>query len=170
MNKERGKPTTRSRDMTVPVEYKGRNPYIQDPVLPPAQPMQTIVPSDLTKSRRRVVSKPPFHPPFNPRVRMPRPPFDGRDQEYHTCAYRGPPDLVRAAALWSKAPLLNQQPPARIFNPSINVPGIVQRCRHSSPLPRSLPSTMMRGTSLIKVLCAIQLGILAALFSRDSKK
>ncbi|XP_064549247.1 uncharacterized protein Gpdh3 [Drosophila montana] len=132
-----------------PVDYQGDDPYIKDDKRWPKHSYGNVL-EGASKKHSRVVVK-PFHPPLNPRVRIPRPPFDVRDHEYHTVNFRPPPDLLRTVILPKKRTTVTCQAGQA-------------GTRSVSMLPRpvlKLPPFMMRSSVL-----AIELGFVAALLSR----
>ncbi|EDW67893.2 uncharacterized protein Gpdh3 [Drosophila virilis] len=132
-----------------PVDYQGDDPYIKENKKVARHSYGNMLEGD-SKQRSRVVVK-PFHPPLNPRVRIPRPPFDVRDHEYHTVNFRPPPDLLRTVNLPKKRTTVTCQAGQT-------------GTRSVSMLPRpvlKLPPFMMRSSVL-----AIELGFVAAILSR----
>ncbi|XP_032577016.1 titin isoform X2 [Drosophila sechellia] len=146
------------------VSYKGHNPYSSDPDLESRPPMDTSFEKDRTgdyqglgHQRRKVVVAPPFHPPINPRVRVPRPPFDGRDHEFHTMTTAPVDRHLAPAAKWSSMPTtlkLNRN--SLVAN--IQVKHFAALTSQAMPkpilkMPMGVPRT---------ILCALQLGLLAS--------
>ncbi|XP_030573225.1 uncharacterized protein LOC115771603 [Drosophila novamexicana] len=132
-----------------PVDYQGDDPYIKESKRVARRSYGNMLEGD-SKQHSRVVVK-PFHPPLNPRVRIPRPPFDVRDHEYHTVNFRPPPDLLRNVILPKKRTTVTCQAGQT-------------GTRSVSMLPRpvlKLPPFMMRSSVL-----AIELGFVAAILSR----
>lgn len=130
-----------------PVAYEGNDPYGTDEVGHTKTSYSNIGAQD--NSNKKIAVK-PFHPPLNPRVRIPRPPFDVRDQEYHTINYRPQAELQRNSML----PQMQLSVASQSIHASANV----------TKLPRpvlKLPPFMMRSSVL-----AIELGFFAALLSR----
>ncbi|KAL7730517.1 hypothetical protein ACLKA6_000519 [Drosophila palustris] len=147
------------------VNYKGTNPYIdQMNILPESTDITSAMANDTESERRmrkRTVLRPSFHPPINPRVRIPRPPFDVRDHEYHTVNYRPPPDLLRHAALPKRRlPLPVAYNQAKQVSVSVSASNVAKLPR---PAMR-LPSSVMRSSVL-----AVEVGLFAAFFTRYSK-
>lgn len=151
------------------VSYKGHNPYSADPDLESRPPMDTSFEKDRTgdyqglgHQRRKVVVAPPFHPPINPRVRVPRPPFDGRDHEFHTMTTAPVDRHLAPAAKWSSLPTTLK------LNRNSLVANI--QVKHFAALPcqalpkpiLKLPMGVPRTPTFSKILCALQLGLLAS--------
>ncbi|KAH8243093.1 hypothetical protein KR032_004586, partial [Drosophila birchii] len=155
------------------VDYRGQNPFALDPDLESKLSMDTSNDRDfgmegLSHQRRKVVVSPPFNPPLNPRVRVPRPPFDVRDHEYHTMVAR---PMINPLALAIK----------RASTPKTLKPPLVAtiQMKQLAVLPSQLPSAtrsllqissgMPRTHTLTKILCALQIGLLASYLARSKK-
>ncbi|EDW97987.1 uncharacterized protein LOC6537730 [Drosophila yakuba] len=151
------------------VSYKGHNPFSSEPDLESRPPMDTSFEKDKTgdyqelgHQRRKVVVTPPFHPPINPRVRIPRPPFDGRDHEFHTMTTTPVARHLAPAQKWSSLPTTLKR----------NRPSLVAtiQVKHFNALPsQAMPSPILkmpmgvpRTPTFSKILCALQLGLLAS--------
>ncbi|XP_033232655.1 titin [Drosophila pseudoobscura] len=170
------------KDQDKKVGYKGKNPFLKEPDLQSKPPMDTSLEHDLARrrsdgsqSRRKVVVKPPFNPPFNPRVRKPGPPFDGRDREYHTLPsnYRFMPRMSwPLAGLKSKETQTQTQiqTTLRTGNQANHLAIMVRSPRQMqliSPPTLEVPLGLFpRYPSLNKLLCAVQLGLLASFLAR----
>nr|XP_017007632.2 uncharacterized protein LOC108064558 [Drosophila takahashii] len=149
------------------VSYRGQNPFREEPDLESRPPMDTSLEKDkvgesqgLGHQRRKVVVSPPFHPPINPRVRVPRPPFDGRDHEFHTMTPKWPPMPTN----------LRQNRTSLVATIQVKqfraLPSQVQ----SIPQPLlKMPSGVPRTPTFSKILCALQLGLLASYLARCKK-
>ncbi|ALC47581.1 Gpdh [Drosophila busckii] len=134
------------------VDYDGEHPYKKEPKLP--SETQALTDHHEQKEglqRNKVVVNPPFHPPLNPRVRTPRPPFDVRDHEYHTLSYRAPPDLLRNVKL----------PLRRSVAAAPNKPVATLSFSKLSRPSLKMPTCTMRSSIL-----AVELGIFATLLAR----
>ncbi|EDX13909.1 GD20943 [Drosophila simulans] len=146
------------------VSYKGHNPYSSDPDLESRPPMDTSFEKDRTgdyqglgHQRRKVVVAPPFHPPINPRVRVPRPPFDGRDHEFHTMTTAPVDRHLAPAAKWSSMPTTLK------LNRNSLVANI--QVKHFAALPsQAMPKPILKMPMGVPrtILCALQLGLLAS--------
>ncbi|XP_033163571.1 titin isoform X2 [Drosophila mauritiana] len=146
------------------VSYKGHNPYSSDPDLESRPPMDTSFEKDRTgdyqglgHQRRKVVVAPPFHPPINPRVRVPRPPFDGRDHEFHTMTTAPVDRHLAPAAKWSSMPSTLK------LNRNSLVANI--QVKHFAALPsQAMPKPILKMPMGVPrtILCALQLGLLAS--------
>ncbi|XP_034664565.1 LOW QUALITY PROTEIN: uncharacterized protein LOC117898950 [Drosophila subobscura] len=148
------------RDQEKKVGYKGKNPFLKEPDLQSHPPMDTSLEHDLARRRstgqqlrRTVVVKPPFNPPLNPRVRIPRPPFDGRDREYHTLAM---------PAIWLNLKQTQTQTTMRANNQVKQLSMAV----HSPPKLQLPLGLLPRCSALNKLLCAVQIGLLATFLAR----
>ncbi|XP_017131675.1 uncharacterized protein LOC108148882 [Drosophila elegans] len=147
------------------VSYRGQNPYKGEPDRDSRPPMDTSIQEGkagqsegLGHQRRKVVVTPPFNPPINPRMRVPRPPFDGRDQEFHTMT-------ASSATKWPSMPKNLRQNRTSLV-------GTIQM-KHLSDLRSQMPTTVPpplwkiplgvpRTPTFSKILCALQLGLLAS--------
>ncbi|KAH8374581.1 hypothetical protein KR200_001791, partial [Drosophila serrata] len=153
------------------VDYRGQNPFTLDPELESKLSMDTSHNGELGRNgfshqRRKVVVSPPFNPPINPRVRVPRPPFDVRDHEYHTMVARPAMNPLAPTIKWPSSPK-TQKPP---MVAAIQV-------KQLSALPRQVPSAsrywlqippgMPRTPTITKILCALQIGLLASYLARS---
>ncbi|BFF90475.1 serine/arginine repetitive matrix protein 1 [Drosophila madeirensis] len=148
------------RDQEKKVGYKGKNPFLKEPDLQSHPPMDTSLEHDLARRsstgqqlRRTVVVKPPFNPPLNPRVRIPRPPFDGREREYHTLAM---------PAIWLNLKQTQTRTTLRASN-QVKQLSIVAHSPPKLQLPLGL---LPRCPALNKLLCAVQIGLLATFLAR----
>ncbi|XP_030369252.1 uncharacterized protein LOC115620243 [Scaptodrosophila lebanonensis] len=150
-----------TQEQAANVSFKGDNPYIGSPRLPTEpETIETYQPgldTDIAP-RRKVLMKPPFNPPINPRMRTPRPPFDGRDHEFHTMAYRPPPNLIVPAVVRSR-------PVTPAVTPFRHTANLIHQ-----PTRSILPPSVIRCPTLTKILCAVQLSFLAVLLARYQKK
>ncbi|KAH8288733.1 hypothetical protein KR054_008826, partial [Drosophila jambulina] len=155
------------------VDYRGQNPFNVDPFLESKLTLDTSHDRDIGKDgvshqRRKVVVSPPFNPPLNPRVRVPRPPFDVRDHEYHTMVAR---PAISPLAVATKWPLL----PKTLKHPLVATIQVKQLAALPKQVPiasRSLleiPSGMPRTPTLTRILCALQIGLLASYLARFKK-
>ncbi|XP_022213911.2 titin [Drosophila obscura] len=163
-------------DQEKKVGYKGKNPFLKEPDLQSNPPMDTSLEHDLARrrsnrhqSRRKVVVKPPFNPPLNPRVRIPRPPFDGREREYHTQVM--PASCCIAPCLnWPVAIRKPEQATLRAGNQLKHLAIVLHQPRQMKFISRpaqQLPLGLLpRCPALNKLLCAVQLGLLARLLAR----
>lgn len=139
------------------VKYKGENPYIWEPNKFSYQgsdstELETSQKNEHKMKEKKAVVRPSFYPPINPRVRIPRPPFDVRDHEYHTVTYRPPPDLMRHTTLpLRRVPSPYQIKQVAAASSVVNLPRPVMR----------LPSSVMRSSVL-----AVEVGLFAAFFTR----
>lgn len=107
---------------------------------------------DSNKKEKLGPARPEAYPPINPRMPIPRPPFDVRDQEYHTVSYRPPPVLQRPRLL-----------PRRRMQVTIHTRQAGGACSHVTKLPTplfKLPLSVMRSSAL-----AVELGLLAGLLT-----
>ncbi|XP_034138083.1 serine/arginine repetitive matrix protein 1 isoform X1 [Drosophila guanche] len=148
------------RDQEKKVGYKGKNPFLKEPDLQSHPPMDTSLEHDLARRRstgqqlrRTVVVKPPFNPPLNPRVRIPRPPFDGRDRECHTLAM---------PAIWLNLKQTQTQTTLRTGNQVKQLSMAVHNPRQLQVPLGLLP----RCPALNKLICAVQIGLLATFVAR----
>ncbi|XP_017969137.1 uncharacterized protein LOC108660298 [Drosophila navojoa] len=133
-----------------PVAYEGNDPYnIEEGDRTTNSSPRQVREQQQGRVNRKVSIK-PFHPPLNPRVRIPRPPFDVRDQEYHTMSYRRQSELHRNAIL--------PQKPLSVASQSMHASASVPKL--TRPVLK-LPPFMMRSSVL-----AIELGFFAAFLSR----
>ncbi|XP_034114162.1 uncharacterized protein LOC117574433 [Drosophila albomicans] len=134
------------------VDYSGNDPYFENiNTLPKRSTPSHSKDEQGEKMRKKIVIRPSFHPPINPRVRIPHPPFDVRDHEYHTVNYRPPPNLMRSATLpLRKIPVAYRTKQTAASN-VVKLPRPAMR----------LPTSVMRSSVL-----AVELGIFAAFFSR----
>ncbi|KAH8409710.1 hypothetical protein KR222_002441 [Zaprionus bogoriensis] len=138
------------------VDYDGVSPYSNKEM--EAQPRYKFESSQLRATnvkKRKVVSKPIVHPPLNPRMPIPRPPFDVREHEYHTVSFRPPPDLLRSKSL----PLPLQRLPVAYQARQVAGGACSQVAKLPVPALKS-PLTVMRS------ILAIEFGLLAAVLSR----
>ncbi|EDV91565.1 GH13333 [Drosophila grimshawi] len=134
------------------VKHLRTNPYIQNQTVLPAHCKNDSVSGRVAK----IGNTKQYHPPINPRIRIPHPPFDVRDHEYHTVNFRPPPDLLRNVSL-PRRRLVTTCKMAR----QVGAQGVAR-------LPRptfKLPQAMMRSSIL-----AVELGIFAALLARYKTK
>ncbi|EDV43342.2 uncharacterized protein Dana_GF18443 [Drosophila ananassae] len=151
------------------VNYSGKNPFNKTTDKPvDTDPKQKQGRDD---GRRRVVISPPFNPPINPRVRVPRPPFDGRDKEYHT--------LTSTLTTSSLVPIMRRRPMLKknaLRGPIVSsaqlkqlsvIPRPVQAIRRPS---LQMPPGMPRSPAFTKILCALQIGFLASYLARFRKQ
>ncbi|EDW16164.2 uncharacterized protein LOC6574672 [Drosophila mojavensis] len=133
-----------------PVAYEGNDPYNIEEGNGRTKPFPGQIREQQQGRVNRKVSIKPFHPPLNPRVRIPRPPFDVRDQEYHTISYRRQTELQRNSIL----PQMPLSVASQSMHASASVPKLTR------PVLK-LPPFMMRSSVL-----AIELGFFAAFLSR----
>ncbi|KAH8346662.1 hypothetical protein KR084_007596, partial [Drosophila pseudotakahashii] len=160
------------------VSYRGQNPFREEPELESRPPMDTSLEKDkvgesqgLGHQRRKVVVSPPFHPPINPRMRVPRPPFDGRDHEFHTMTTTPVGEHRVPAMKWPPMPTnLRQNRTSLVATIQVKqfraLPSQVQ----SVPRPLlKMPSGVPRSPTFSKILCALQLGLLASYLARCKK-
>lgn len=139
----------RQRKEKEAVTYDGDDPY-KKKSLSARYYLQEAKDSD--KVQKIGPARPDAYPPINPRMPIPRPPFDVRDQEYHTVSYRPPPDLQRPRLL-----------PRRRMQVSIHTRQSGGACSHVTKLPTplfKLPQSVMRSSAL-----AVELGLLAGLLT-----
>ncbi|XP_017082706.2 uncharacterized protein LOC108115658 [Drosophila eugracilis] len=153
------------------VNYRGQDPFKGEQDLHSRPPMDTSLEKDkagesqgLGHQRRKVVVTPPFHPPINPRMRVPRPPFDGRDHEFHTMTTM-PVGLIPAVKWPSKPVALKQNPTSLVATIQVQQFGTLRSQVAPQPLLR-MPSGMPRTPTFTKILCALQLGLLASYLAR----
>ncbi|EDV54160.1 uncharacterized protein LOC6555194 [Drosophila erecta] len=151
------------------VSYRGQNPFSGEPDLESRPPMDTSFEKDKTgeyqglgHQRRKVVVAPPFHPPINPRVRVPRPPFDGRDHEFHTMTTTTVVSHLAPAPKWSSLPTtLKRNRPSLVA--TIQVKHFAALPSQAMPSPiLKMPMGVPRTPTFSKILCALQLGLLAS--------
>ncbi|KAH8383232.1 hypothetical protein KR009_007538 [Drosophila setifemur] len=143
------------------VDFKGSNPFDREPGL---DTMDTS--SDQPNKGRKVGAKPPFNPPINPRVRVPGPPFDGREREFHTLTYSMAPAI--------KWPRISQNlQPTRTLVATVhmkNISGLPRQVQRISKPAFQMPLGVPRSPTLTKILCALQIGLLASYLTRFRKK
>lgn len=133
-----------------PVAYEGNDPYNIEEGDGTTKPSPRNIHEQQQGRVNRKISIKPFHPPLNPRVRIPRPPFDVRDQEYHTISYHRQTELQRNSIL----PQMPLSVASQSMHASASVPKLTR------PVLK-LPPFMMRSSVL-----AIELGFFAAFLSR----
>ncbi|XP_043065024.1 titin homolog [Drosophila ficusphila] len=160
------------------VTYSGRNPFKVEPDLGSNSPMDTTLERDkaaethgVGHQRRKVVVTPPFHPPINPRMRIPRPPFDGRDHEFHTMTVRPTSEHIAPAVKWPPMPT-NLKRNHTSLVASIQAKHFSALQSQVPPVPQSflkMPSGVPRTPTFTKILCALQLGMLASYLARFKK-
>ncbi|XP_017023538.1 uncharacterized protein Gpdh3 isoform X2 [Drosophila kikkawai] len=156
----------RGRDRQV--DYRGQNPFTLDRELESKLTMDTsydreIGRDGLSHQRRRVIMPPPFNPPLNPRVPVPQPPFDVRDQEYHTMIARPAINPLAQATKWPLSPKAQKLPLLATIQVKPS-----QGLATSRPLLQ-IPSGVPRTPTLTKILCALQIGLLATYLARSKK-
>ncbi|KAH8278372.1 hypothetical protein KR018_001233, partial [Drosophila ironensis] len=114
--------------------------------------------------RRRGAPTPTFNPPFNPRVRTPRPPFDGRDHEFHTLIPTPSNGAACISAMRWPLPVGNPSPASyhvqALPPPPQDIP------RRMLMMTKSMPKTQ----AFSKILCALQIGLLASYLARFRKQ
>jgi len=152
------------------VSYRGENPFRGQPDLESRPPMDTSHEKDraresqgLGHQRRKVVVTPPFHPPINPRMRVPRPPFDGRDHEFHTLSIRPVGEHLVSAGNWPPMPT-NLRPKRTSLVATIQVKQFGALPSQGQSIQRpwlKIPSGVPRTPTFTKIICALQLGLLA---------
>ncbi|KAH8264560.1 hypothetical protein KR038_010161, partial [Drosophila bunnanda] len=155
------------------VDYRGQNPFTMDPEPESKLPLDTNHNRDmgndgLSHQRRKVVVSPPFNPPLNPRVRVPRPPFDVRDHEYHTMVARPAINPLAPAIKWSSFPR-TQKPPLVATIQVKQFTALPIKVPSASQYLLQIPSGMPRTPTLTKILCALQIGLLASYLARSKK-
>ncbi|KAH8244672.1 hypothetical protein KR026_011236 [Drosophila bipectinata] len=154
-----------------PVNYRGKNPFHEGSGTESNAPMDD---TSKTKQagenwRRRVVSTPPFNPPINPRVRVPRPPFDGRDQEYHTLSSTMITSLVVPIMRKNSMPMNALQGPI-VSKVQLKQLSAMTRSVQAIRRPSlKMPSGVPRSPTLTKILCALHIGLLASYLARFRK-
>lgn len=139
----------RQRKEKEAVEYYGDDPYKKKAI---SARYYLHEAKEANKIQKIGPSRPDAYPPINPRMPIPRPPFDVRDQEYHTVCYRPPPNLLRPRLL-----------PRRRMQVSIHTRQAGGACSHVTKLPTpllKLPQSVMRSSAL-----AVELGLLAGLLT-----
>ncbi|KAH8318914.1 hypothetical protein KR074_011957 [Drosophila pseudoananassae] len=156
-----------------PVNYSGKNPFREASATESNPPMD-----DTTKTkqagenwRRRVVSTPPFNPPINPRVRVPRPPFDGRDKEYHTLTSTMSTSLVVPIMRRHPMPMKNALQGPIVSKVQLKQLSAMTRSVQAIRRPSlKMPSGVPRSPTLTKILCALHIGLLASYLARFRKQ
>lgn len=155
------------------VKYSGKNPFNEtaDKTSKPSVDTDPKKKQGSDDGRRRVVISPPFNPPINPRVRVPRPPFDGREKEYHT--------LTSTLTTSSLVPIMRRRPMLKknaLRGPIVSsvqlkqlsaMPRPVQAIRRPS---LQMPPGVPRSPAFTKILCALQIGFLASYLARFRKQ
>lgn len=139
----------RQRKEKEAVEYFGDDPYKKKALSARYYLHES---TEQNKAQKIGPSRPDAYPPINPRMPIPRPPFDVRDQEYHTVCYRQPPNLLRPRLL-----------PRRRMQVSIHTRQAGGACSHVTKIPTplfKLPQSVMRSSAL-----AVELGLLAGLLT-----
>ncbi|XP_017088722.2 uncharacterized protein Gpdh3 [Drosophila bipectinata] len=155
-----------------PVNYRGKNPFHEGSGTESNAPMDD---TSKTKQagenwRRRVVSTPLFNPPINPRVRVPRPPFDGRDQEYHTLSSTMITSLVVPIMQKHSMPMKNALQSPIVSKVQLKQLSAMTRSVQAIRRPSlKMPSGVPRSPTLTKILCALHIGLLASYLARFRK-
>uniref|UniRef100_A0A6P4F4R0 Glycerol-3-phosphate dehydrogenase [NAD(+)] n=1 Tax=Drosophila rhopaloa TaxID=1041015 RepID=A0A6P4F4R0_DRORH len=160
------------------VNYKGQDPFKGEPDRDSRLPMDTSLEQDrpgesqgLDHQRRKVVLTPPFNPPINPRMRVPRPPFDGRDHEFHTMTATSVGEHLVPAVRWPTMPKNLMQNRTSLVA-TIEMKHLSDLRSQVPEIPRpflKIPSGVPRTPTLTKILCALQLGLLASYLARCKK-
>ncbi|XP_037730156.1 uncharacterized protein LOC119560659 [Drosophila subpulchrella] len=160
------------------VSYRGENPFRGQPDLESRPPMDTSHEKDraresqgLGHQRRKVVVTPPFHPPINPRMRVPRPPFDGRDHEFHTMSIRPVGEHLVSAGKWPPMPTnLRSNRTSLVATIQVKQFGALPSQGQSIPRPwLKIPSGVPRTPTFTKIICALQLGLLATYLAQRKR-
>lgn len=157
------------------VDFRGRNPFTEDPDLEAKPPMDTSFEEGrkegrkddqgLSHQRRKVVVSPPFNPPINPRVRLPRPPFDARD--HHTMTALPASKHFAPAMRWPSS-RRTQSHSAVVASAQVKpLAALPRQVRVTSrPISLQMPTGVPRTPTLTKILCALQIGLLATYLAR----